>query len=127
MRLKVKRRLFLLSMAMATGTAGPAIAKGGGKMEVDAAFDVQERYGAHVSSMPDAEIEGGNTSTTTMFFTKLKSMFRELNYGSGVSTLPTESKGWRLEMLQADTKPDHASDPRLLQDKRFGMALRMAF
>jgi hypothetical protein len=57
----------------------------------------------------------------------MKSMFRELNYGAGVSALPPESKGWRLQMLQADTKPDHASDPRLPQDKRFGMALRVQF
>ncbi|NTV97501.1 MAG: hypothetical protein HGA75_19185 [Thiobacillus sp.] len=98
MRQRVKRRLFMMSMAVATGSAGPAFAKGGGKVDDDLRAYIQDWRSPHVTTLPHA--------------------------ATGAS--PAD-KGWRLELLPPETRSHFDRDTSPHESKRFGLALRMAF
>lgn len=126
MRQRVKRRLFLMSMALATGASYSAFAKGGANTGGDAHFYTEDRLSAHLTSLPDDVMREAETKPPVLFG-KLKNLLVGLSYGSGVAPPPAGAKGWRLEMLPTDARPDLASDFRLERAKRFGIALRVPF
>jgi hypothetical protein len=124
MRRKVKRRLFLMSMALATGASYSAFAKGAGK-SADAHFYGDERLSAHVTSLPVGEI--GETETRPpLLFGKLKKLFGGLNLAPD-SAPPSAAREWRLEMFSPDARSDLANDSRPERAKPIGIALRLQF
>ncbi len=113
MRRRVKRRLFLMSMALAAGTPGSAFAKGG----AEAFPQAGERLSAQVDAL------SGEPST---LWSKARDLARSLNL-SGETTPPAAAKAWRLELLPPASHQEAAADPRLNKGARFGLALRVAF
>jgi hypothetical protein len=97
MRQRVKRRLFMMSMALAAGAAGPAFAKGGGKADDDLSAYAREGRGPYLTALPHA------------------------------ATDARADKGWRLELLPPETRSAFDRDSRPRENQRFGLALRMAF
>ena len=126
MRQRVKRRLFLMSMALATGASYSAFAKGGSKIGGDAHLYADERVGAHFTTFPDEEKSEIGTKPS-MLFGKLKNLLGGLSYRSDATPPPSGASGWRLEMLPHDSRSDIANDFKLEKEKRFGIALRVRF
>jgi len=125
MRQRVKRRLFLMSMALATGASYSAFAKGG-NIGGNTHFYAEDRLSAHITSLRDDEMREPETKSPVLFG-KLKNLLVGLSYSPDVAPPPTGARGWRLEMLPTDARPDLANDFRLERAKRFGIALRVPF
>lgn len=121
MRRKIKRRLFLMSMTMATGASCPAFAKG----LADAHFYTEDRPGAHITAYPD-EVEHATGARLPDFLASMKNILGGLHYGAGSAPPPSE-KGWRLELLPPEPRMNFDSDFRPEKARRVGLALRMAF
>lgn len=105
MKRKVKRKLFLMGMAVSTGVPGGAFAKDTIKSEGDRHGYVSHGQGSSMYT-PTAELPG---------------------YGVGPTQAYAPLKGWRLELLQNDARPGQVDHPRMLGEKRLGLALRLTF
>jgi hypothetical protein len=126
MRQLVKRRLFLMSMALVTGASHSAYAKGGSKTGGDdLVYANSWLAGTHFTALPGEEMR--EETKPSMLFGKLKNLLDGLSYSPEVAPLGFGTKGWRLEMLPPDARSDLASDFRLEKAKRFGVALRVPF
>lgn len=125
MRQMVKRRLFLMSMALVTGASYSAFAKGGSKIGGYYHINADGRVGAHFTSLADEEIR--DETKLSVLSGKLKKLLDGLTYSSDVAPLHFGTRGWRLEMLPLDARSDLANDFRLEKAKRFGIALRVPF
>ncbi|TCJ12330.1 hypothetical protein EZJ19_12395 [Parasulfuritortus cantonensis] len=97
MRRKVKRRLFMMSMAVAAGAAAPAVAKAGGKADGALRGYVPAGQEAYIALLPH------------------------------LAEAHLAAPGWRLEMLPAEPKYAFEQDTRPRQDTRVGLALRLTF
>jgi hypothetical protein len=126
MRRRVKRRLFLMSMALATGATGSAFGKGFGKGEDELRLHSDERGSAHVSALPD-EDGGGSGGKAGAWLGKLKGLLGGMQYGAEAGSPSPRESGWRLEMLPAEGKSEHPNELRLDRAKRLGVAFRLSF
>ncbi len=126
MRQMVKRRLFLMSMALVTGASYSAFAKGGSKTGGDDLVNAKGWLGVtHFTALSGEEMR--EETKPSMLFGKLKNLLDGLSYSPEVVPSGFGTKGWRLEMLPPDARSDLASDFRLEKAKRFGVALRVPF
>lgn len=109
MKQRIKRRVFLMSMALATGASGAAWAKGN-KHDHDGAWS-----GFSGSSGPARPDLVGT----------LQGWLGGLRYSP--ETEAEAGKAWRLEMLPAQDSPAASDNGRPSRDRPFGLALRLAF
>lgn len=123
MRQRIKRRVFLMSMALATGASGTAFAKGS-KHDSDDFFGVNPQ-GPGKSGMryhsdnPHPDLGGAGLVGT------LQGWLGGLHFSP---ENPAEAgKGWRLEMLPDQGGPTGATDARPVQSRPLGLAVRLAF
>jgi hypothetical protein len=108
MRQRIKRRVFLMSMALATGASGSALAKG-------SKHDREEWAGFSGSSGP----------ARSDLLATLQGWVGGLGYSA--ETEAEAQKGWRLEMLPARESPAASDNGRPSRDRAFGLAVRLAF
>ena len=125
MRRRVKRRLFLMSMALATGASGHAYAQGG-KSIPGQGHDFGGGYPAASLPLADGDgLEQGANSGTLLH--QVKALLGGLGYGTEAAKPATAPKDWRLQLLPPETRSDLGGDFRTDKAKRFGVALRMSF
>jgi hypothetical protein len=125
MRRRIKRRLFLMSMALAAGASGQSHAQGGKNMagqghhfggdDADAALLLPDVGGS------------GTGGSSSGFVDRIKRTIAGLGEGAEARTATSAARGWRLEMFQPEPRPEMGGDPRLEKAKHFGMAFRMTF
>lgn len=122
MRKRIKRRLFLMSMALAAGASGHAFAKGdkgGGEGHV---FDGSAQH-ADTTRLAGDSVASGSTSLLHRVADALGGM----RYGAPLEQTQPASKGWRLDLLPAQARPEPGNDLGAAKAKSFGVALRLAF
>ena len=125
MRRRVKRRLFLMSMALATGASGHAFAQGG-KSIPGQGHDFGVDYPA--ASLPLADGDGlGQGANSSTLLGQVKTLLGELGFGTETVKPAAAPKDWRLQLLPPETRSDLGCDFRTDKAKRFGVALRMSF
>lgn len=125
MRRKIKRKLFLMGMAVSASLPGVVFAKGNGKLEYDAYLRASHWH----SVVPSALAEGASVGEDKSpgMFSRLKTIVDRMNYGSEAPVAYTKPSTWRLEMLQPTVAPGEGEAPNAASDKRIGLALRVAF
>jgi len=130
MKRKIKRKLFLMGMAMTTGLPGMAHAKGSGKQERDALLQSGQWYSA--TSTFSVE-HGSGQDKPAALLSKLGAMLEGMHY-SGLGSMDAPAAGsWRLEMLPPGNPVDpgnlgeQTDNPNSAGEKRFGLAVRLAF
>lgn len=111
MRQRVKRRFFIMGMALATGASGTAFAKGG-KGAGEAPPYLDDRLSTQAAAFP-----GGAATRPPAFHGAMNNLM-----GHGPDD---HSRGWRLELLPPEARLDQDYRPRPAQ--RYGLALRMSF
>lgn len=116
MRQRVKRRLFMMSMALATGASSPAFAKGGNAYLHDDA-----RAGAHLIPLPDSE--GLGWGKRPGLIGSMKALAGNL----GSSPDAASGRGWRMELMPHESESKLGLDTRPDQAMRIGVAWRVAF
>lgn len=118
MKRRVKRRVFLMSMALATGAGVPALAKAGGKGAGHG--EMHPTVGDHLPGMPDSPAAAEPAS--------LHAHLRHLFAAAETGRRGQAGRGWRLEMLPAQMRDassiEHGPEQKA---KRLGLALRLAF
>jgi hypothetical protein len=126
MRRRVKRRLFMVSMAIATGASGSAIAKGVGNGYNDARPYSSGWGKPDMASILGQDLPDSATKPLTVF-SKFAAILGNLNLRTESSAAIPEARNWRLELLPPGVQSGPVGDPRLVGGKRVGLALRMAF
>ena len=125
MRRRIKRRLFLMSMALAAGASGQSHAQGGKNTAGQGHhFGGDDPGAAHL--LPDVA-SSGSGGFSSGFVDRIKQAIAGLGEGVEARTAPSAARGWRLEMFQSEPRPEMGGDPRLEKTKHFGMAFRMTF
>lgn len=120
MKRRVKRRVFLMSMALATGAGVPVLAKAGGKGAGSEHGEMHPIVSDHLPRMLDSPVAAEPAS----LYVHLRHLFAAAETGLRGQA----GRGWRLEMLPAQMRDASASEHGPEQKaKRFGLALRLAF
>ncbi|MBM4182364.1 MAG: hypothetical protein FJ209_12525 [Betaproteobacteria bacterium] len=123
MRQRVKRRLFLMSMALAAGASGHAFAKGGEK-----AVGEGHRFADAASDSTVFWPEAAQAARDSPgLLDRLGGALGAMRYGAAPESPPSAARGWRLDVLPAGAGPESGSDARAAKAKPFGLALRLAF
>lgn len=125
MKRKIKRKLFLMGIAITAGLPGVAFAKGSGKAEREAYLHASQWHSVRSSTLA-GDMDRGEAESAG-FYSKLKTIVDRMNYSVEVPVAQIKPRAWRLEMLQPNISLDQADAPRLSGEKRVGVALRVAF
>jgi hypothetical protein len=124
MRRRIKRRLFLMSMALATGTCGHAFAQGGRSAAGEGHFGGEPTD----SALPLPENSGvGRGASPSKLLGHVRQALTGLGLGAEAGSVSTAAKGWRLELLQSESGTGMGGDYRPGKAKPLGVALRVTF
>jgi len=125
MRRRIKRRVFLMSMALATGTCGHAFAQGGRSVAGEGHLFAGE---SPDNNLPLHEHGGGGRdSPSSNLLGQVRQAIAGLGFGADARTASTAARGWRLELLQSESETGMSGDHRTGKAKPFGVALRVSF
>jgi hypothetical protein len=134
MKRMVKRKVFLMSMAVAASLPAGAFAKGGGKMERDGYSHSRGERGVPVASPGDEIQESPEMQVSQVgsmdvsLLDKLRGMVKGLTYQPETGSDSVQDKSWKLELLQAESiRPGLTDNPRISASKPVGVALRLKF
>ena len=125
MRRRVKRRLFLMSMALATGASGHVFAQDG-KSIPGRGHDFGGEHPAASLPLGDADDLGLGANSGALLH-QVKALLGGLGYGTETARAAPAPKDWRLQLLPPETRNDLGGDFRSNNTKRFGVALSMSF
>lgn len=125
MRRRVKRRLFLMSMALATGTCGHAFAQGG-RNAAGEGHHFGGEFRDSALPLPDNEGLGRGSSSSTMLG-RVRQALTGVVFGGEAGTVSTAARGWRLELLQAEPGTGMSGDQKIGKAKVLGVTLRVTF
>ena len=120
MKRKIKRKVFLMGMALATGMPGFALAKGNSKAGYPGE-DYRERYLSSSLNSPGYEAGGVTLDALEGRLNRLAGAMHD----NGIIPALVKPPVLKLQMMPgAEAQPD---DPRMAGEKRLGVALRIAF
>jgi hypothetical protein len=97
MKRKIKRKLFLMGMAITAGLPGVAFAKGGGKAEREAGLHASQWQSVNSSALA-GDMDLGAAESAGLY-SRLKTIVDRMNYSVEVPAAQAKPKAWRLEML----------------------------
>ncbi len=122
---RMKRRMLLLGMAMATTFAGGAFARGSGKVNLGVhPYSGWSRSQLTVPVMGTGNVGVGRVS----LFGRLKELFGGLNYRAGTPSAYAQPTGLQLQLMRSDLAEDGVeANPRLAGERFLGLALRLSF
>lgn len=123
MRRKIKRRLFLMGMAVAAGAIGHAHAKGGklGQGEHDySAWSANQ-----LSTLPFDPAPAASTLSDGLLG-RFKAMLGGLDYTVQGGVGAPRRQGWGLQLFRPEAVTGVSDDPRL-NGGQMGVALRINF
>lgn len=126
MKRRVKRRLFLMSVALASGASGSAFAREIALPHYDAHARAADAHRSSVASVGH-EVRADNDKPWILFSSFGKRIPGMLHAGADAHEATRDTKGWRLGLMAPEPVSAHDQDARLNQGMRFGLALRAAF
>lgn len=125
MKRKIKRKLFLMGMAMMAGAYAPAYAKGGGKHgQVTHDYSATWSVGQY-STLPFDQTRDV-TAITGGLLGKLKEVLGGLDLAMGTGVNVARRNGIGLQSFQPEVGSGFGGDPRL-GGGYTGLALRISF
>lgn len=125
MKRKIKRKLFLMGMAMMAGAYAPAYAKGGGK-HGQAAHDYSATWSVDQYSTLPFDQTRDVAAITGGLLGKFKEMLGGLDIAVGGGMNVARRNGFGLHTFQPEVGPRFGDDPRL-GGGHTGLALRISF
>jgi hypothetical protein len=123
MKRKIKRKVFMMGMAVTATMPISASAKAGGKPDFES-HPYSSWRGTQLT-VPGNNIDDANSGNVSLIG-KLKSLFG-VGYSTDGATPYSQGKGWQVELLQNDAGAGLSNDARQAKDKRFGLAFRLSF
>jgi hypothetical protein len=121
MKRKIKRKVFLMGMALAAGLPSAALAKGNSKL----AYAVEQYSGArHLADQGQTSVRSDEGISIDDLYGKLNRLTSAMHYNHQISTSP-KPPVMQLQMLPASEMP--ADDPKMAAERRVGIALHIAF
>lgn len=125
MKRKIKRKLFLMGMAMVAGAYAPAYAKGGGK-HGQATHDYSATWSVDQYSTLPFDQNRDVAAITGGLLGKFKEMLGSLDLAAGGSVNLAQRNGIGLHSFQPEVGTGFGGDPRL-GGGHTGLALRIRF
>lgn len=127
MRRKIKRKVFMMGMAVTATLPIGTAAKASGKPDYESHpysgwRDVQ-------MSVPAANTDDVDPGKASLIG-KLKNLLGGGAYGLGAGadySQGTQGKGWQVELLQNQVDTEQTGNIRQARDKRLGLAFRLSF
>jgi len=126
MKRRVKRRLFLMSVALASGASGSAFAREIALPHYDAHARAADAYRASVASVGH-EVRADDAKSWILFSSLSKRIPGMLHAGADAHAGARDTKGWRLGLMAPEPVAAHDQDARLNQGMRLGLTLRATF
>lgn len=123
MKRRIKRKVFMVGMAVSATLPLGSTAKAAGKH--DHQIQPYSGWSGAELSMPLNVAEPPARDISLMG--KLKSLLGGVGYGTDATSAYARDKGWRVELMRNEPAVDQAGDIRQARDKRFGLAFRMSF
>lgn len=131
----VKRKVFLMSMAVVASLPIDAYAQGGGKGERNVSHYSNGGRVALTSDLidviqeaPEMRIDGEGRGIPTRLLGKLKGMAESLSSLMETVSASDLDKAWKLELAQTEAARLGSTDnPRVTADKPVGVAIRLKF
>ena len=135
MKRKIKRSVFLMSMAVAASFPVGAFASGGGKVERNLSHYSNGGRGAPTTDLfdliqeaPEMRIDGEGGGISSRLFGKLKGVAQSLGSQLEAVSASDLHKEWKLQLSQPESARLGATDnPRVASDKPVGVVLRLEF
>jgi hypothetical protein len=135
MKRLVKRKVFLMGMAVTAGLPVAAFAHGGGNLERDG---YSHSRGGHsvpnsspvdlIQEAPEMRIDGEGGGMHTTLLDKLKGMVESLSSRAAAVSAGDPGKEWKLELLQSEVPKLGSSDhPKANAAKPLGVSLNLKF
>jgi len=125
MRRKIKRRLFMVGMAMAAGIYAPAHAKGGGKLGLGG-HDYSAAWSADQYSTLPFDQSRDVATVSEGLLGKFKAMLGGLDFAAGNGFNATRRNSFGLHSYQPEIGAGASGDPRL-SGGHTGVALLIRF
>lgn len=123
MKRRIKRKVFMMGMAVSATLPIGATAKAGGKHDVEA--HPYSGWGATELSMPVGAAEPPARQETLLG--RIKGLLGGAGYGAEPASAYGRDKGWRMELMQNEAPAPDAGDTRQARERRVGLAFRMSF
>ncbi len=123
MKRRIKRKVFMMGMAVSATLPIGTTAKAGGKADHEA-----HPYSGWSGAQLTVPVDLAEPSPRDMnLLARLKSLVGGAAYSADAATAYGRDKGWRMELMQNEPAADPVGEVRQARDKRFGLALRMSF
>lgn len=124
MKRRIKRKVFMMSMAVTATLPIGASAKASGKPDHES--HPYSSWRSSQLSVPAANLEDVDSGKVSLIG-KLKNLLGGVGYSADAASTYSQAKGWRVELLQNEAHPEQSGDIRQANDKRFGLAFRLSF
>ncbi len=124
MKRRIKRKVFMMGMAVSATLPIGTTAKAGGKLDYES-HPYSSWRGSQLS-VPATNVDAVDVGKVSLLG-KLKNLLGGVGYGVDSESGYSQGKGWQVELLQNPADSERESDIRPARDKRFGLAFRMSF
>ena len=125
MKRRIKRRVFLMSMALASGASATALARETPLPHFDTGSFTGSGHAFGLAS--DEWLPRIDDSPAQGLFAGLKRMPERLHGRAETMKQAAGAKGWQVQMLQPESGFVHGLENRLNRGLRIGVALRASF
>lgn len=122
MRRRIKRKVFMVGMAVSATLPISASAKASGKPDYES--HPYSNWRTTQLTIPGNDADAGDIRNISLIG-KLKNLLGGAGYVEASESPYSQSRGWQVELLQNHS--DQAGDIRQARDKRFGLAFRLSF
>lgn len=122
MRRRIKRKVFMMGMAVSATLPISASAKASGKPDYET--HPYSNWRTTQMTIPGNGADAGGVRNMSLIG-KLKNLLGGTGYVAASESPYSQSRGWQVELLQNHS--DQGSDIRQAGDKRFGLAFRFSF
>lgn len=122
MRRRIKRKVFMMGMAVSATLPISASAKANGKPDHES--HPYSNWRTTQLTIPGNGADAGDIRNISLIG-KLKTLLGGAGYVAASESPYSQSRGWQVELLQNQSDP--VGDIRQARDKRFGLAFRLSF
>lgn len=123
MKRKIKRKVFMMGMAVSATLPISSSAKANGKPDYES--HPYSSWRTTQMTAPGKDVDDGDRNISLIG--KLKTLLGGAGYSTGSASAYSQGKGWQVELLQNQANAAQSDDIRQAGDKRYGLAFRLSF